>query len=226
VAARTAAAPGGDGAAARRGRRADAERNRARVLATAAEIFAESGIDVPMSEVARRAGVGIATLIRNFPSRGDLIAATFGAAMTAYADAAAAAVADPDPWHGFCEFIEYVCRIPCHDRGFTQVLTTMFPGIESLEAERQRALRDFVRLVSQAKAAGVLRADFSPHDLPLILMATGGVMRSHTPALATATQRLVGYLLQSCAATNTTPLPAAPPPRELYRALEADQRRN
>ncbi|GAA2526142.1 TetR/AcrR family transcriptional regulator [Winogradskya humida] len=200
--------------------RADAVRNRERVLAAAAEVFGESGIDVPMSEVARRAGVGIATLIRNFPARADLVEATFGAAMTDYADTATRAAADPDPWAAFCGFIEYVCRIPQRDRGFAQVLTTMFTGAELLEAQRQRGLREFIRLVRRAKAAGVLRADFSPHDLPLILLATGGVMRTQTPALAAAQDRLIGYLLQACAASNTKPLPGAPPPRDLYAALE------
>jgi AcrR family transcriptional regulator len=204
--------------------RADAARNRQRVLDAAAEVFAGSGIDVPMSEVARHAGVGIATLIRNFPTREDLIAATFATAMTAYADAAAAAARDPDPWNGFRDFLRYVCRIPQHDRGFGQVLTTMFPGVEALEAQRQRGLREFIRLVRKAKAAGALRADFSPHDLPLILLATGGVARPGDPALATATDRLVGYLLQSCAAPGHGALPAPPPPRALYRALEASRR--
>jgi len=200
--------------------RADAARNRQRLLDAAVEVFGEAGIDVPMSEVARRAGVGIATLVRNFPAREDLIAATFSASMTAYADAAAAAAADPDPWRAFCGFIEYVCRIPQRDRGFGQVLTTMFPGVEALESERQRGLREFIRLVRRAKEAGGLRPDFSPHDLPLIMLATAGVTRAGAPALAAAADRLIGYLLQACAAGNTGPLPGLPPPRELYRALE------
>lgn len=203
--------------------RADAARNRQRVLTAAAEVFAESGIDVPMSEVARRAGVGIATLIRNFPAREDLIAATFGPAMTAYADAATTAAADPDPWRAFRGFVEHVCRIPQRDRGLGQVLTTMFPGVPALEAERQRGLREFIRLVRRAKAAGSLRRDFTPHDLPLIMLATAGVARPGNPALATGADRLIGYFLQSCA-TPAGPLPGPPPPRELYRALELSHR--
>ncbi|TQS41353.1 TetR/AcrR family transcriptional regulator [Cryptosporangium phraense] len=197
--------------------RADAVRNRQRVLDAAAEEFRIAGLDVPMSEVARRANVGIATLIRNFPAREDLVAAVFGPAMTAYADRAAAAAADPAPWPAFCDFIRYVCRIPQDDRGFGQVLTTMFPGVEVLEAERQRGLREFVRLVRRAKASGALRADFSPHDLPLILLASGGVARPLGPAA----DRLVGYLLQSFSSINTDALPALPPVRALYAALEA-----
>ncbi|WP_033337633.1 TetR/AcrR family transcriptional regulator [Catenuloplanes japonicus] len=204
--------------------RADAARNRRRVLDAAAEIFGRDGIDVPMSEVARHAGVGIATLIRNFPAREDLVEAVFADAMKAYADRAAEAAADPDPWPAFCDFIGYACRLPHTDRGFGQVLTTMFPGVAGLEAERQRALRSFIRLVNNAKAAGALRADFSPHDLPLILLATGGILRSAEPVLAEAGQRLVDYFLQACAAVNTGTLSGPPPARELYRALERANR--
>src|SRR5690242_8318204 len=125
-----------------------------------------------MSEVARRAEVGIATVMRNFPAREQLIEETFARPMHEYAVTAAAAAADPDAWHGFRSFLEYLVRVQSGSRGFNEVLTTMFPGAERLEAERQAALRDFVRLVKKAKAAGRLRADFSPHDLPLFLLAT------------------------------------------------------
>ncbi len=203
-----------------RPRRADAERNRSRILHAAAQVFAESGIDVPMSEVARRAEVGIATLMRNFPAREELIEETFLEAMKDYAAAAATAADDPDPWRGFCGFIEYVCRLQHENRGFNQVLTTMFPRAERLEAERQLAFRAFVRLINRAKATGRLRKDFSPHDLPLMLLATYGVVRTGDEALVIAGRRLIGYLLQACAAANAAELPPAPAPRALYRALE------
>ncbi|GAA0462390.1 TetR family transcriptional regulator [Paractinoplanes deccanensis] len=205
-------------------RRADAERNRALVVRAAEEVFGEAGIDVPMSEVARRAGVGIATVMRNFPAREELIEETFLAAMRDYATAAAAAAADPDPWQGFRGFLGYLVRVQGGNRGFNQVLTTMFPGAERLEAERQAALRDFIRLVGRAKAAGKLRADFSPHDLPLFLLATSGVVRPGSEALAVAGRRLVAYLLRACEAGDTEPLPPAPGARELYRALENSSR--
>ncbi|MFF5076336.1 TetR/AcrR family transcriptional regulator [Actinoplanes sp. NPDC000266] len=198
-------------------RRADAERNRAKILEAAAAVFGESGIDVPMSEVARRAEVGIATVMRNFPAREQLIEETFAGPMHEYALTAAAAAADPDAWHGFRSFLEYLVRVQSGSRGFNQVLTTMFPGAERLEAQRQAALRDFVRLVGRAKAAGRLRPDFSPHDLPLFLLATSSVVRLGDEA---ATARLVGYLMRACAAGREEPLPPAPEPRGLYEALE------
>jgi AcrR family transcriptional regulator len=201
-------------------RRADAQRNRARILAAAGEVFAESGLLVPMSEVARRAGVGIATLSRNFATREDLITATFAARMTAYADAIDDALADPDPWQGFCRYVETVCEMQADDRGFTHVLTMTFPTAEEFEAERGRAYRGFVKLVKNAKATGRLRADFSPQDLPMILMANAGVISGTRDAAPTACRRLVAYLLQACGAEHAQPLPAAPPARQMLRALQ------
>jgi AcrR family transcriptional regulator len=84
------------------GLRVDAERNRQRIIAAARQAFADLGLEVPMEDIARRAGVGVGTLYRRYPTRGDLIAAAFETKMTAYAEAARQALADPDPWRGFC----------------------------------------------------------------------------------------------------------------------------
>ena len=69
------------------GLRADAQRNRQRIIAAAQHEFARRGLDVPVEDIARHAGVGVATLYRRFPTRTDLIAGAFEAKMTAYADA-------------------------------------------------------------------------------------------------------------------------------------------
>nr|MDT0665670.1 helix-turn-helix domain-containing protein [Micromonospora sp. DSM 115978] len=149
------------------GLRVDAERNRQRVLAAARELFAEHGVEVPMEDVARRAGVGVGTLYRRYPTRADLIAAAFEAKMSAYADAARQALTDPDPWHAFCGYVEQVCAMQAGDRGFTTVLTMTFPTAKQFEADRARAFADFTTLVDRAKAAGKLRADFVTEDMPM-----------------------------------------------------------
>src|SRR5688572_10138631 len=152
-----------------------------------------------MAEVARRAGVGVATLFRRFPTRDDLIVATFAAKMTAYADAIDEALEDPDPWHGFCRYVERVCEMQSEDRGFTDVLTRTFPTGKAFEAERNRAGKAFGELMERAKAAGRLRQDFAHQDLPLILMANAGVIAATADASPQAWRRLVGYLLQAFA---------------------------
>src|ERR1044072_205262 len=80
--------------------RADALRNRRRILEAARVVFAEHGIDAPMATVARRAGVGVATLYRRFPTRDALVRAAFGHQMDTCGRALTEALADPDPWRG------------------------------------------------------------------------------------------------------------------------------
>ena len=199
--------------------RADAERNRSRIIHAARAVFAEKGLDAPLNEVARRAGVGIATLFRRFPARDDLITATFAGKMTAYAGAIDDALADPDPWHGFCAYVGQVCSMQAEDRGFTDVLTVTFPTAKGFEADRNRAAAGFAELIDRAKAAGKLREDFAHQDLVLALMANAGVVNGTGQAAPDAWRRLVAYLLQAFAADAARPLPPPPSEGQMYRAL-------
>ncbi|WP_406019783.1 TetR/AcrR family transcriptional regulator [Nocardioides sp. NBC_00850] len=199
--------------------RADAERNRERVLDAARELFAEQGLDASTNEVARRAGVGVATLFRRFPTRDDLVGAVFADRMAAYVAATDEALADPDPWRGFCGYIERVCRMQADDRGFADVLTLTFPTAKALEDDRNRAAEALGVLLDRAKASGRLRQDFTHQDVPLILMANAGVVNATRNAAPDAWKRLVGFLIQAFAAEAAQPLPEPPTPRQMYRAL-------
>jgi AcrR family transcriptional regulator len=201
------------------GLRVDAERNRRRILTAAREAFATHGIEVPMEDIAHRAGVGVGTLYRRYPTRGDLIAAAFETKMCAYADAARQALEDPDPWHGFCTYVEKICAMQASDRGFTTVLTMTFPTAKQFEADRARAFADFTVLIDRAKATGDLRADFVTEDMPMFLMANAGVLTATADATPDLWRRLVGYLIQACAAPTARPLPDPPAPRQMYRAM-------
>jgi AcrR family transcriptional regulator len=198
--------------------RADAERNRARILAAAREAFAERGLSVPMEQIAQRAGVGVGTLYRRFPTRSDLIAGAFESKMCAYADAVGKALADPDPWSAFCGYVERLCAMQAEDRGFTDVLTMTFPTDKQFEASRIRAYEGFVELIDRAKAAGKLRSDFVPEDLVVLLMANAGVIAATGDSAPEAWRRHVAYLLQAFGGP-AEPLPAPPEPPRLYRAL-------
>lgn len=199
--------------------RSDAERNRDRILTAARTVFAEQGLEAPMSEVARCAGVGAATLQRRFPTREELIAATFSSKMTDYANAIEQALEDPDPWHAFCTYIEQVCEMQAADRGFTKVLTLSFPLDKQFEGARVRAYNGFLELIKRAKEAGKLRKDFSPEDLVLVMMANAGVVTAMGDAAPHAWRRVVAYLLQAFSAENQAKLPPAPKPATVYRAM-------
>jgi AcrR family transcriptional regulator len=202
-----------------RGLRSDAERNRLLLIGAASKVFAEQGLDASLNEVARRAGVGVATLFRRFPTRDDLVTAVFADKMAAYEQAVAAALADPDPWHGFCAFVERVCQMQAEDRGFADVLTATFPIAEGLQAARDRSALALAELLDRAKQTGKLRSDFVHQDLPLILMANAGVITGTRDAAPDAWRRLLAYLLQAFTADAAQPLPAPPTPQQMYRAL-------
>lgn len=201
------------------GLRVDAERNRQRILATARELFAERGVDVPMEDLARRAEVGVGTLYRRYPTRADLIVAAFEEKMRDYAQATRQALADPDPWSGFCGYVEKICAMQAGDRGFTTVLTMTFPTARQFEADRDRAFAEFSTLVERAKATGKLRADFVTEDMPLFLMANAGVLAATADSAPDAWRRVVAYLIQACASTAAQPLPSPPKAQQIYRAM-------
>jgi AcrR family transcriptional regulator len=198
--------------------RADAERNRGRILDAARQVFAEEGLDAPMTEIARRADVGIATLYRRFPTREDLIEATFVAKMAAYAEAAEAALEADDPWTGFSDYVRAVCEMQAQDAGFADVLA-LAPH-EAFQDERSRAYRAFVRLIRRAQDAGTLRSDFVSQDLVMVLMANAGLVRATHATTPDTWLRFVAYLLESFRAPGSGTLPAAPTPRQMYDALQ------
>lgn len=199
--------------------RADARRNQERVLDAARAVFAEQGLEASTNEIARRAGVGVATLFRRFPTRDDLVAAAFEDKMHAYTEAIAHARADPDPWKGFCGFIERVCRMQAEDRGFADVLTLTFPTARAFEEERNQSAHALTDLLDAAKATGRLRQDFAHQDIPLILIANAGVVNATRYTAPDAWRRFVGYLIQAFAADTARPLADPPSKHQMYRAL-------
>lgn len=199
--------------------RRDAERNRERIIGAARRTFAAEGIEAPMSAVSRAAGVGIATLFRRFPTREDLINAVFAETMDAYVDAVTAALADPDPWHGFTAYVQAVCTMQAADRGFAEVLTMTFPAAAHLEEQRARAYHGFLELIDRAKATGRLRTDFASQDLVILLMANAGVIAATETAAPGSWRRLVGYMIQAFTAPQPATLPPPPDPDALARAM-------
>jgi AcrR family transcriptional regulator len=199
--------------------RADAERNRERILAAAREVFAERGLDAPFDAIAQRAGVGQATLYRRFPRREDLIAACFAPKLAEYAAALEDALAAPDAWTGFCAFFEHVCAMQAADQGVQDVLTTTFPTDRAVEAERAHAFERLTELIRRAQAQGGLRADFVPEDVVLLLMANAGVVRAMRDAAPDAWRRFVGLMLDALRADRAHPLPPPPTPAQTYRAM-------
>ena len=191
--------------------RADARRNRVLIVEAAREAFAALGVDVPMAEIARRAGVGVATLYRRFPTKESLVAEVFAEQLEECASVVDDALADPDPWRGFCAVIEKVCDMQAADRGFTAAFVSAFPDAIVFDEERARAERGFAELARRAKEGGQLRADFAREDLALVIMANGGIVAESAEAAVAASRRLVAYLLQTFRARPADPPGPLPP---------------
>ncbi|MCY1142483.1 helix-turn-helix domain containing protein [Actinoplanes sp. Pm04-4] len=159
--------------------RADAQRNRAALLAAARQVFGEHGLDASLDEIARRAGVGNATLYRRFPTRRDLIAEVFAGQMTGYVELAENALAEPDPWAAFVTYLTRLFEIQATDRGLSELLvTTGFDEDERLAGLLATAQRGATEVIRRAQAAGRLRADFTRRDISLLMRANAGVLRS------------------------------------------------
>jgi AcrR family transcriptional regulator len=149
--------------------RRDAARNRQRVLKAASEVFTERGLDVSLDEVARHAGVGVGTVYRRFGTKEDLVEALFVDRIEAVAALAEDAARGPDPWSGLVSFLEAAAEMLADDSGLRQLLIFAAYGGDKVWYARQRNAPLVTKLVERAQAAGQLRSDFQPTDVPFIL---------------------------------------------------------
>jgi AcrR family transcriptional regulator len=156
--------------------RADAVRNRDRLTAAAAALFAERGVDVPLDEVARRAGVSIGTLYNHFPNRGALLDAVLPDRLAAFDVLAQAAAADPDVWHGFVQFLDGVFVMQARDRAMNEAIARSPVGAVDVAAECGRAGGVLDAVAQRARDAGALRLDFGPADLATLVCAMSKVI--------------------------------------------------
>lgn len=192
-------------------RRADAERNRQRIVDAARALYAADGLGVSMAAVAREAAVGKATLSRHFASQQELIDAVFVDRMRAYVAAAEDGLRAGDPWEGFVGYVTAVCEMQAGDRGFADLLTLTFPTAQGVETLREQAYRGFVRIIDRSQRAGQLRQDFVAEDMVVLLMANAGVVSATARDAPESWRRLIGHLLRGYA-TDQARLPPLPHP--------------
>jgi AcrR family transcriptional regulator len=185
----------------RLGRRVDAERNRELLVAAAASIFGESGLDAPMDAIARRAGVGNATLYRNFPHREDLVAAVFVDQLLDWAEAAKTAARSPDPWIGLRDYVRAICALQAQNRGLADLLVSDVASDERIVQLRRSAWRSTLRVVRRAQRSGALRADVEPQDVRMIFTANAGVVAHSGANTEARSARLAELLLAGLANT-------------------------
>lgn len=163
--------------------RADAARNRELIIAAAAGVFAERGLDASTADIAQRAGVGEATLFRRFPCKDDLIDAIIETRMEEVVGLANAAAEDPDPAAALERFMQDVVKSFSRDQGFFEAAGNRCFTDPRLAELRGRSLAAMGRLLKRAQEAGAVRRDLSASDLSLLIGSAAYAMGVPLPGL-------------------------------------------
>ncbi|UDL89272.1 TetR family transcriptional regulator [Mesorhizobium sp. PAMC28654] len=173
--------------------RADAQRNLDTLLQTAMAVFATSGVDAPVREIAEKAGVGIGTVYRHFPQRSDLISAVFRREIDACADAAPILSAEHEPFEALAAWMQRYAAFIAAKRGLAKALHSGDPAFDNLPGYFDQRLRPALRaLLDAATAAGEVRADVDADDL---LGAVASLCMSAHNAGSGRAERMVALLV-------------------------------
>jgi AcrR family transcriptional regulator len=149
--------------------RADAERNRRRLLDAASELFGERGLDVGVGEIAQRAGVGRGTLFRNFASKEDLIAAIVVERMNEAAAVGRTLLDAEDPGYALFEFVQDIVGRQQLDRALFEAVGDEFLANSEIKPAYAELIGVFDQLLARAQQAGVVRNDVGSLDVMMMI---------------------------------------------------------
>jgi AcrR family transcriptional regulator len=180
--------------------RADARRNRRKVLDAARKMFAEQGLEAPIEAVAAAAGVGVGTVYRHFPTKEDLLAALVEYRFDGLAEMAREALADPDPWNGFATFMRRAAQLVVEDRGVSEAMDQR-PQMCDEAASKAELVEMSGELLARAQAAGAVRKDVVQADIPNLLCGLGRATGARAGALQ-SWERYVEIMLAGLRASD------------------------
>jgi AcrR family transcriptional regulator len=181
--------------------RRDAQRNRDAIVGAARQVFCDHGLEAPLEQIARQAGVGIATLYRHFPNRAALLDAVLADTVQAHVEVAEQALAMDDPWEGFASYLEQSGRLQAADRGLNDVMGMRFPRATAVEAAKTRLYELVGQVVDRAQQSGQLRADLTLEDLAFLNWANTRIL----PAVGAAGAPTPGGGTWACCWTASGP---------------------
>lgn len=189
--------------------RADAERNRQRILAAAAELFTERGLEPSLDDVARHAGVGVGTVYRRFPDKASLADALFDERIDALVALAEQAQAEPDAWAALVSFLERSAEMLVSNRGLRQILMFAAEGHDRGICARDRMRPAIESLIERAQADGQVRADLRPTDVPMIEFMVAAAAEYAWQVRPTVWRRYLALILDALrpASASGRPLP-------------------
>jgi AcrR family transcriptional regulator len=205
--------------------RADAERNRRRLIDAAAVVFAEQGLDASVSEIARRAGVGQGTVFRRFPSKERLIAAIILDRLGELLALGEAQLDADEPGEGLHAFVRAGAEMQAKDRGFFEGIAGVGFEEEDVRAEHHALVEVTRRLVRRAQKAGQIREDITAED---VILLQGAICQGAAPLLEVAPdlwRRYVDLVFDALRPEGAHPLPhPAPTPEQFGAAFDAKVR--
>ncbi len=191
--------------------RADARRNRERVLAAASAAFAEEGFDVGVAAIARRAGVGTGTLFRHFPTKLDLEVEVVLERASEMRANLRAALDEPDPWTAFALLMERIVEQTACDRCIGQATKPDLQADPRIRALGDEMLAGVEAILARGREAGVLRRDVTAEDIPVLASAIGTTMERFGNATPDLWRRYLGVVLDGLRADGAVPLQPGPP---------------
>ena len=187
--------------------RADAERNRQRLIEAAAELFRAKGVHVGLDEIARHAGVGVGTAYRRFPDKEELVDALFDDRIAALAALAEEGLALEDPWEGFVHFMTGAAELHATDRSMKEILVGARDQRARVARARARVAPLVSQLVARAQASGDLRKDVTGIDMPLVQYLLAGLTDLEGPGQAGLWRRYLALMLDGLRAPAAGRLP-------------------
>jgi AcrR family transcriptional regulator len=176
-------------------RRADARRNRAKILDAARATFAEDGLDAQMPDIARRAGVGVGTLYRHHPTKDALVSALAQDHFAELAELAEGLCGGEDAWGALTELIWISARRFSDDRGLAEIAAKQPQAIQQAAEEQDRLVGHVARLVEHAKTQGTIRQDATVDDVGTIMCGLGAVCRMQDLGKPVSWERYVTLML-------------------------------
>jgi AcrR family transcriptional regulator len=187
--------------------RRDAQRNRALLVTAARRVFATRGLNVPLEDVAREAGVSIGTLYNRFPTRGSLVDAALADKVATAVELAERAAAMDDAWDGFAWFLERTCELQASDRGFNDLCARQLDDAVEVEAHKARGFGLVRRVIENAQRAGALREDFDDGDFAFVLWSITRTIEATGQHAPNAWRRHLAFMLDGFRASAAYPLP-------------------
>jgi AcrR family transcriptional regulator len=196
--------------------RADAARNRQLLIDAAEELFAARGLDVTLDDIARRAGVNVATAYRNFANKHELAQAFLQRSVDQAVAVADEAAANPDPWDGLTQFLRRCLELVARNHSLIDVLTRAY-GTGWFEQLRDRMRQPVEELLARGRRQGVIRRDLARTDIGMILKMLGAVAEFDADDAQLA-PRYLSLLLVGLRPSDT-PLDGEPPTDEQLQPM-------